>query len=78
MLEVQCRGICLMSPSIAMDNHQKMSLYGCMFAALSCLLGKCEAQLQMPKHSDRNPSMQQTHSLGALNESWGQVAHYFD
>ena len=66
------------STMVAMDNHYKMSLYGCMFAALSCLLGKGEARPQMPKDSAWNPSIQPTHSPGALDESWRQVAHYLD
>ena len=66
------------STMVAMDNHYKMSLYVCMFAALSCLLGKREARPRMPKNSAWNPSIQPTHSSGALDESWGQVAHYLD
>ena len=66
------------STMVAMDNHYKMSLCVCMFAALSCLLGKREARQRMPKNSAWNPSILPTHSPGALDESWGQVAHYLD
>ena len=66
------------STMVAIDNHSKMSLYGCMFAALSCLLGRREARPQMSKNSAWNPSIQPTHSPRALDESWRQVAHYLD
>ena len=63
---------------VAVDNHYNMSLYGCMFAGLSCLLGKREARPHMQKDSAWNPSKQPTHSPRALDEAWGQVAHYSD
>ena len=66
------------STMVAMDNHYNMSLYACMFAALSCPLGKREARPRMPKNSAWNPSIRPTHSPGALDASWGQVAHYLD
>ena len=63
---------------VTVNNHYKMSLYGCMFAAMSYLLGKREAQPQMPKNLPWKPCMHPGHSRGALDKSLAQVTHYLD
>ena len=66
------------STMVTVDHHYKNSPYWYMFVALCCLLGKRQAQPQMPKHSAWKPSIQPAHTPGALRESLGQVTHYLD